>query len=90
MPAAAAASTAAASTSTSTSTPTKKSSTAPEKKYKCQYCSRAFSRSEHRSRHERSRKFSHPLVYVGSCDGSFNVHALVAGSSLANLIIPIL
>lgn len=27
-----------------------------EKKYKCQFCSRAFSRSEHRSRHERSRK----------------------------------
>ena len=74
---AAAASTAAA----SSSTPTKKSSTAPEKKYKCQYCSRAFSRSEHRSRHERSRKFSHPLVYVGSCDGLFNIHALVAGSS---------
>ncbi len=29
---------------------------APEKKYKCQFCNRAFSRSEHRSRHERSRK----------------------------------
>jgi uncharacterized Zn-finger protein len=28
----------------------------PEKKYKCQFCNRAFSRSEHRSRHERSRK----------------------------------
>jgi hypothetical protein len=33
----------------------------PEKKYKCQFCNRAFSRSEHRSRHERSRK-SPPLV----------------------------
>jgi Fungal specific transcription factor domain len=37
------------------STPAKKSTPA-EKKYKCQYCNRAFSRSEHRSRHERSRK----------------------------------
>jgi uncharacterized Zn-finger protein len=27
-----------------------------EKRYKCQFCNRAFSRSEHRSRHERSRK----------------------------------
>lgn len=35
--------------------PAKKTS-APEKKYKCQFCNRAFSRSEHRSRHERSRK----------------------------------
>lgn len=36
------------------SSPPKKTS-APEKKYKCQFCNRAFSRSEHRSRHERSR-----------------------------------
>ena len=35
---------------------TRKSGAAPEKKYKCQFCNRAFSRSEHRSRHERSRK----------------------------------
>jgi hypothetical protein len=41
--------------STSTSTP-RKAVSAPEKKYKCQFCNRAFSRSEHRSRHERSRK----------------------------------
>lgn len=34
------------------------SSLAPEKKYKCQFCARAFSRSEHRSRHERSRTFN--------------------------------
>ena len=33
---------------------------APEKKYKCQFCNRAFSRSEHRSRHERSRKLLVP------------------------------
>lgn len=36
----------------STSTETKEK----EKRYKCQFCNRAFSRSEHRSRHERSRK----------------------------------
>lgn len=36
----------------------RKSGSAPEKKYKCQFCNRAFSRSEHRSRHERSRKSS--------------------------------
>ena len=33
----------------------RKSNVTPEKKYKCQFCNRAFSRSEHRSRHERSR-----------------------------------
>ncbi|EMC98069.1 hypothetical protein BAUCODRAFT_67300 [Baudoinia panamericana UAMH 10762] len=31
------------------------------KKYKCQYCSRAFSRSEHRSRHERSHTKERPF-----------------------------
>src|SRR5271154_1636620 len=54
--------------STSTSTP-RKALAAPEKKYKCQFCNRAFSRSEHRSRHERSRKFccsSLPLFSPGS------------------------
>ena len=35
----------------------KKAAPTPDKKYKCQFCARAFSRSEHRSRHERSRKF---------------------------------
>lgn len=40
---------------TASNSPAKKTS-APEKKYKCQFCNRAFSRSEHRSRHERSRK----------------------------------
>jgi hypothetical protein len=44
--------------STSTSTP-RKAVSAPEKKYKCQFCNRAFSRSEHRSRHERSRKLNY-------------------------------
>lgn len=41
------------STSSASATPIRKPA---EKKYKCQFCSRAFSRSEHRSRHERSRK----------------------------------
>ncbi|CZS94357.1 hypothetical protein WAI453_008013 [Rhynchosporium graminicola] len=44
------------SSSTSTS-----SSLAPEKKYKCQFCNRAFSRSEHRSRHERSHTKERPF-----------------------------
>lgn len=35
----------------------------PDKKYKCQFCARAFSRSEHRSRHERSRKFFRTLPF---------------------------
>ena len=43
--------------SSAAATPLRKTPTAPEKKYKCQFCNRAFSRSEHRSRHERSRKF---------------------------------
>lgn len=50
--------------STAVSTPAvRKSSLAPEKKYKCQFCNRAFSRSEHRSRHERSRKFMSSLAH---------------------------
>lgn len=40
------------------STPgSRKASLVPERKYKCQFCNRAFSRSEHRSRHERSRTY---------------------------------
>jgi hypothetical protein len=39
----------------SSSAGAKKSANPPERKYKCQFCNRAFSRSEHRSRHERSR-----------------------------------
>lgn len=47
-------------------TPNRKASVVPEKKYKCQFCNRAFSRSEHRSRHERSRKYLfRALVYRG-------------------------
>ncbi|GAM86406.1 hypothetical protein ANO11243_044200 [Dothideomycetidae sp. 11243] len=39
----------------------KKAAGAPEKKYKCQFCNRAFSRSEHRSRHERSHTKERPF-----------------------------
>jgi DNA-directed RNA polymerase subunit RPC12/RpoP len=39
----------------------RKSSLAPERKYKCQFCNRAFSRSEHRSRHERSHTKERPF-----------------------------
>lgn len=53
--------------SSSTSTP-RKAAAAPEKKYKCQYCNRAFSRSEHRSRHERSRKFVDYFYFVQARD----------------------
>lgn len=45
----------------------RKPSLVPEKKYKCQFCNRAFSRSEHRSRHERSRKSPSPLITHGGC-----------------------
>jgi hypothetical protein len=45
-------------TATATASPAvRKTGSAPEKKYKCQFCNRAFSRSEHRSRHERSREY---------------------------------
>lgn len=54
--------------STSTSNPSpRKPASAPEKKYKCQFCNRAFSRSEHRSRHERSRKSQNFVVAWGRC-----------------------
>lgn len=42
------------------SSPIRRTAVGAEKKYKCQFCNRAFSRSEHRSRHERSRKSSIP------------------------------
>lgn len=53
-----------------------------EKRYKCQFCNRAFSRSEHRSRHERSRKFlSHVFsqsVVAGHAELLPRFHATVA------------
>jgi uncharacterized Zn-finger protein len=51
-----------------------------EKRYKCQFCNRAFSRSEHRSRHERSRKSS-PGTYLQAIPpeaGSSTLRALIA------------
>ena len=53
---------AAATPSAPQATPSRKTPGVPEKKYKCQFCNRAFSRSEHRSRHERSRKFKFPTL----------------------------
>ena len=55
----------AAMTATASAAAARKSSAiAPEKKYKCQFCNRAFSRSEHRSRHERSRKLSSLVFFL--------------------------
>ncbi|KAK4155887.1 hypothetical protein C8A00DRAFT_31227 [Chaetomidium leptoderma] len=54
-----------------TSTPaTRKASLAPERKYKCQFCNRAFSRSEHRSRHERSHTKERPFKCM-KCRSTF-------------------
>ncbi|RDW88623.1 hypothetical protein BP6252_00655 [Coleophoma cylindrospora] len=47
-----------------------KSALAPEKKYKCQFCNRAFSRSEHRSRHERSHTKERPFKCM-KCRSTF-------------------
>jgi hypothetical protein len=52
-----------------TNSPAKKT-TAPEKKYKCQFCNRAFSRSEHRSRHERSHTKERPFKCL-KCRSTF-------------------
>ncbi|KAL2164095.1 hypothetical protein VTH06DRAFT_3309 [Thermothelomyces fergusii] len=53
------------------STPaTRKTSHAPERKYKCQFCNRAFSRSEHRSRHERSHTKERPFKCM-KCRSTF-------------------
>ncbi|MCJ1306036.1 hypothetical protein MMC08_008854 [Hypocenomyce scalaris] len=66
MPAAATA----APASASASTPNRKTPLAPEKKYKCQFCNRAFSRSEHRSRHERSHTKERPFKCL-KCRSTF-------------------
>ncbi|KZZ99314.1 C2H2 finger domain protein [Moelleriella libera RCEF 2490] len=53
------------------STPSlRKASLAPERKYKCQFCNRAFSRSEHRSRHERSHTKERPFKCL-KCRSTF-------------------
>ncbi|TAQ88014.1 hypothetical protein B7494_g3662 [Chlorociboria aeruginascens] len=48
----------------------RKSLLVPEKKYKCQFCNRAFSRSEHRSRHERSHTKERPFKCM-KCRSTF-------------------
>ncbi|KLU81484.1 hypothetical protein, variant [Magnaporthiopsis poae ATCC 64411] len=48
----------------------RKTSLAPERKYKCQFCNRAFSRSEHRSRHERSHTKERPFKCL-KCRSTF-------------------
>ncbi|KAL1956446.1 hypothetical protein VTO42DRAFT_7333 [Malbranchea cinnamomea] len=57
-------------TSSSSSTPAKKATNPPERKYKCQFCNRAFSRSEHRSRHERSHTKERPFKCL-KCRSTF-------------------
>ncbi|KAG5978181.1 hypothetical protein E4U56_004523 [Claviceps arundinis] len=53
-----------------TTTSSRKASLAPERKYKCQFCNRAFSRSEHRSRHERSHTKERPFKCM-KCRSTF-------------------
>ncbi|KAI1384678.1 fungal-specific transcription factor domain-containing protein [Hypoxylon trugodes] len=54
----------------STPVPRKTSLAQPERKYKCQFCNRAFSRSEHRSRHERSHTKERPFKCM-KCRSTF-------------------
>lgn len=58
------------STPAAQSQPTKKTALVQERKYKCAYCSRAFSRSEHRSRHERSHTKERPFKCL-KCRSTF-------------------
>ncbi|KAA8892645.1 fungal-specific transcription factor domain-containing protein [Sphaerosporella brunnea] len=48
----------------------KKTPLVQERKYKCEYCARAFSRSEHRSRHERSHTKERPFKCM-KCRSTF-------------------
>ncbi|KAJ0284521.1 hypothetical protein Brms1b_005322 [Colletotrichum noveboracense] len=57
-------------TSASSTPASRKASLAPERKYKCQFCNRAFSRSEHRSRHERSHTKERPFKCM-KCRSTF-------------------
>jgi DNA-directed RNA polymerase subunit RPC12/RpoP len=50
--------------------PAKKPPMVQERKYKCAYCARAFSRSEHRSRHERSHTKERPFKCL-KCRSTF-------------------
>ncbi|CAK7202420.1 hypothetical protein SEUCBS139899_005143 [Sporothrix eucalyptigena] len=62
--------TAAPPTSAAATPAARKPSAAPERKYKCQFCNRAFSRSEHRSRHERSHTKERPFKCM-KCRSTF-------------------
>ncbi|KAI0386209.1 fungal-specific transcription factor domain-containing protein [Hypomontagnella monticulosa] len=53
-----------------TPVPRKAAVSQPERKYKCQFCNRAFSRSEHRSRHERSHTKERPFKCM-KCRSTF-------------------
>ncbi|KAL1847353.1 hypothetical protein VTK73DRAFT_10378 [Phialemonium thermophilum] len=57
-------------TSASSTPGSRKASLVPERKYKCQFCNRAFSRSEHRSRHERSHTKERPFKCM-KCRSTF-------------------
>ncbi|KAI0123822.1 hypothetical protein BJ170DRAFT_96633 [Xylariales sp. AK1849] len=59
-----------ATSAASSPAPRKTSATATERKYKCQFCARAFSRSEHRSRHERSHTKERPFKCM-KCRSTF-------------------
>jgi len=79
-------------TATATASPAvRKSGSAPEKKYKCQFCNRAFSRSEHRSRHERSREFT-PIppgrLRCGERDDTLLLRTHVARQRAAGKVCP--
>ncbi|KAL2753829.1 hypothetical protein ACRALDRAFT_2110357 [Sodiomyces alcalophilus JCM 7366] len=56
--------------STSSTTVPRKANSAPERKYSCKFCLRAFSRSEHRSRHERSHTKERPFKCM-KCRSTF-------------------
>src|SRR6266516_4283587 len=70
------------------SQPVKKGALAPEKKYKCQFCNRAFSRSEHRSRHERSRKFLPYVLSLKAVECRTRLLCFPQIFFLANLVVP--
>ena len=64
-----------------------KKSAPAEKKYKCQYCNRAFSRSEHRSRHERSH-VSRSTFFVTANVGQRRTPPTLTTPSIPILYIP--
>ena len=59
----------------------------PDKKYKCQFCARAFSRSEHRSRHERSRKFLPTILFPFSPSMEGSLHGGVVKPTFCLLLL---